>query len=46
LYGFRSIREEEMGLSMFNNRVLGNIYGSKRKEITGDIWAVQEITFI
>jgi len=31
---------------MFNSRVPRNIYGSKRKEITGDILAVQVITFI
>jgi hypothetical protein len=46
LYGCGSIREEERGLSVFNSRVLRNIYRSKRREITGEIWAVQVITFI
>jgi hypothetical protein len=31
---------------VFNNMVLMEIYGTKREEVTGDIWTVQVITFV
>jgi hypothetical protein len=31
---------------VFNNLVLTKTYGTKREEETGDIWAVEVITFV
>lgn len=36
----------EMKLRVFNDMVLMKIYGTKREEVTGDIWTVQVITFV
>jgi hypothetical protein len=31
---------------VFHNMVFMEIYGTKREEVAGDIWAVQVITFV